>query len=302
MGLRPVVYSAPHITWNVATAKLRDGKIERLTDVNGDILEGVELGAVEEINYKSFDGTPIQGWLVFPPDFDPNKKYPLELAIHGGPHGMYGVEFSFIFQEMAANGYIVLYTNPRGSTGYGTDFANAIDNSYPGEYDMGDLMAGVDAVLPRHYIDKDRLFVSGCSGGGILTTYIVTQTDRFNAAVALCPIVNWFSAFGGTDSPLAVFDIFSKPFWEDMSDWIDHGPLFHAHKVKTPTMLMVGARDIRTPVQQSEEFYTALKILGVPTKLIYVKDEWHGTDSRPSNMMRTLLYTRKWYEEHSGLK
>jgi len=301
-GVMAGIYSTPHITSNVATAKLRDGKIKQLTDLNGDILEGVELGAVEEINYKSFDGTPIQGWIVFPPDFDPSKKYPLELAIHGGPHGMYGVEFSYIFQEMAANGYVVLYTNPRGSTGYGTAFANAIDDSYPGEYDMGDLMAGVDAMISRNYIDEKRLFVSGCSGGGILTTYIVTQTDRFNAAVALCPIVNWFSAFGGTDSPLAVFDIFSKPFWEDMSSWIDHGPLFHAHKVKTPTMLMVGANDIRTPVQQSEEFYTALKINGVPTKLIYVADEWHGTDSKPSNMMRTLLYVRKWYEEHSGSK
>ena len=301
-GVVAGTYSTPHITQNVATSKLRNGQIKQLTDVNKDILDGVELGAVEEINYKSFDGTPIQGWIVFPPDFDPSKKYPLELDIHGGPNYMYSVEFNYAFQEMAANGYVVLYTNPRGSTGYGTAFANAIDNSYPGEYDMGDLMAGVDAMLTRSYIDKDQLFVSGCSGGGILTSYIVTQTDRFTAAVALCPIVNWFSAFGGSDIPLAVFDIFSKPFWEDMSDWIDHGPLFHAHKVKTPTMMMVGAKDIRTPVQQSEEFYMALKMNGVPTKLIYVADEWHGTYSRPSNMFRTLLYKRKWYEEHSGSK
>jgi dipeptidyl aminopeptidase/acylaminoacyl peptidase len=299
-GVAAGTYSTPHITTNVATTNLRNGKIKQLTDVNKDILDGVELGAVEEINYKSFDGTPIQGWIMFPPDFDPIKKYPLELDIHGGPHYMSSVEFRYEYHQMAANGYIVLYTNPRGSTGYGTAFANAIDNSYPGEYDMGDLMAGVDAMLTRSYIDKDRLFVSGCSGGGILTSYIVTQTDRFNAAVALCPIVNWFSAFGGTDSPLAVFDIFSKPFWEDMSDWIDHGPLFHVHKVKTPTLMMVGENDIRTPVQQSEEFYTGLKMNGVPTKLIYVADEWHGTDGKPSNMLRTLLYKRKWYEEHSG--
>ena len=130
-------------------------------------LMGLNSGAVEEINYKSFDGTPIQGWIMFPPDFDPIKKYPLELDIHGGPHYMSSVEFRYEYHQMAANGYIVLYTNPRGSTGYGTAFANAIDNSYPGEYDMGDLMAGVDAMLTRSYIDKDRLFVSGCSGGGI---------------------------------------------------------------------------------------------------------------------------------------
>lgn len=300
-GVAAGVLSAPHVTPNVATANLANGRIAQLTDVNADVLAGKTLGEVEEIYYDSFDGARIHGWIVYPPDYDPARRYPLQLSIHGGPHGMYGVNFSFPFQEMAANDYIVLYTNPRGSTGYGADFANAIDDSYPGEFDMGDLMAGVETLVARGVVDEDRLFVEGCSGGGILTSYIVTQTDRFAAAVARCPIVNWISAAGTTDITFGAHDLFRKRFWDDPTSWIDHSAIFHVDRVKTPLLVMVGARDLRTPVPQSEEMYIALKLLGVPTKFISVADEWHGTSRvRPSNMLRTQLYMRKWYEEHSG--
>ena len=273
----------------------RPDDLTRLTEVNADVLAGVTLGEVEEVWYDAPDGVRIQGWIVKPPDFDPGRRYPLVLSIHGGPHGMYNGGFSFEFQEHAAHGYVVLYTNPRGSTGYGTAFANAIDHDYPGA-DMPDLMAGVDEVLGRGYVDGDNLFVYGCSGGGILTTYIVGNTDRFTAASANCPIVNWMSAMGTSDA-IGYARTFEKPFWEDATEWIDRSSIFYVENVKTPTMLMTGENDLRTPMGQTEEFYQALRYLGVPTVMIRYQDEWHGTTSKPSNFLRTQLYLRKWFEK-----
>ena len=266
----------------------------RLTSVNADVLEGVKLGEVEEIWYDS-EPFRIQGWIVKPPTFDPERKYPMMLAIHGGPHGMYNGGFNFAFQEHAANDYVVLYTNPRGSTGYGTEFANAINHDYPGA-DFPDLMRGVDAVLERGYVDEDNLFVYGCSGGGILTSYIVGNTDRFAAASANCPIVNWMSAMGTSDA-ISYLRTFEKPFWEDPAEWIDRSSIFYVGNVKTPTMFLTGEKDLRTPMGQTEEFYQALQYLGVPTVMVRFPDEWHGTGSRPSNYLRTQLYLRKWFEK-----
>lgn len=269
-------------------------EVTRLTNVNADVLHGVTLGEVEEIWYDSapFD---IQGWIVKPPDFDPERKYPLMLAIHGGPHGMYNGGFNFAFQEHAANDYVVLYTNPRGSTGYGTKFANAINHDYPG-IDMQDLMRGVDEALGTGYVDEENIFVYGCSGGGILTTYIVGNTNRFTAASANCPIVNWMSAMGTSDA-ISYTRTFEKPFWEDAEEWMDRSSIFYVGNVTTPTMLMTGENDLRTPMGQTEEYYQALQYLDVPTVMIRYQDEWHGTGSNPSNFMRTQLYLRKWFEK-----
>ena len=267
----------------------------RLSDVNTDVLGYVQLGEVEEVRYDSEGGFRIHGWIVKPPDFDPSREYPMMLAIHGGPHGMYNGGFNFAFQEHASNDYVVLYTNPRGSTGYGTDFANAINHDYPGA-DFPDLMGGVDEMLERGYIDEDNLFVYGCSGGGILTSYIVGNTDRFTAASANCPIVNWMSAMGTSDA-ISYTRTFEKPFWEDPAEWIDRSSIFYVGNVTTPTMLMTGEMDLRTPMGQTEEFYQALKYEDVPTVMIRFQEEWHGTSSRPSNFLRTQLYLRKWFEK-----
>ena len=271
------------------------GETRRLTDVNADVLAYVELGEVEEIWYDSEDDFRIQGWIVKPPDFDPSRIYPMMLVIHGGPHSMYNGGFNFAFQEHAANNYVVLYTNPRGSTGYGTEFANAINHDYPGA-DFPDLMAGVDEMLGRGYVDEDNLFVYGCSGGGILTSYIVGNTDRFTAASANCPIVNWMSAMGTSDA-ISYTRTFEKPFWEDPAEWIDRSSIFYVGNVTTPTMLLTGEMDLRTPMGQTEEFYQALQYVGVPTVMIRFQEEWHGTSSRPSNFLRTQLYLRKWFEK-----
>jgi len=219
------------------------------------------------------------------------------LSIHGGPHSMYTVAFNFGFQEHAANEYVLLYLNPRGSTGYGSAFANAIKNAYPGK-DFDDLMKGVDEVIAGGYVDDQNMFVFGCSGGGVLTSWTVGHTDRFAAASANCAVTDWLSFVGLTDSP-GWYRNFAKLPWEDPSEHLRRSSLMYVGNVKTPTMLMTGELDRRTPMPQTEEFYEALKIEGVPTAMVRFKNEWHGTSSTPSNFLRTQLYLRSWFKRWS---
>ncbi len=272
----------------------RPANIAQLTAVNDDVLADVSLGAVEEIWYDSNDGTRVQGWLVKPPEFDAAQKYPLILHIHGGPHAMYNVGFNFSFQNFAANGYLVLYTNPRGSTGYGTEFGNAINNSYP-SVDYDDLMAGVDAVIARGFVDSDRMYVTGVSGGGVLSSWTVGHTDRFAAAAVRAPVINWISFAGNADITNWGYHRFDGYFWDNPDKWLEHSPLMHVENVKTPTLLMTGELDLRTPMGQTEEYYQALKALRVPTAMIRFYEEYHGTGSKPSNFMRTQLLLMKWF-------
>jgi len=281
---------------DVVTFALTKPEIKQLTNVNDDVLGDVKLGEVEEIWYTSVDNWKIQGWVIKPPDFDPQKKYPLMLTIHGGPHAMYGVGFNFGWQEHAANGYLVLYTNPRGSTGYGSVFGNAINNAYPSK-DFDDLMKGVDEVIARGYVDTRNLFVYGCSGGGVLTAWIVGHTDRFAAASSNCPVINWVSFVGTTDGA-SWYRNFKKLPWEDPGEHLARSPLMYAGNVKTPTMLMTGVNDLRTPISQTEEFYQALRIRKVPTAMVRFNEEFHGTASKPSNFLRTQLYLRHWFEKY----
>jgi len=268
--------------------------LHQLTNVNDDVLAGVNLGEVEEVWYKSVDDWDIQGWIVKPPDFDPSAKYPLILSIHGGPHGMYDVGFDFGWQNHAANGYVVLYTNPRGSSGYGSEFGNAIKNAYPSK-DFDDLMAGVDEVISRGYIDEDNMFVYGCSGGGVLTAWVVGHTDRFRAASSNCPVINWLSFVGTTDGP-GWYRNFEHFPWDDPTEHLQRSPLMYVGNVTTPTMLMTGVMDLRTPMPQTEEYYQALKMERVPTAMIRFRNEWHGTSRTPSNFLRTQLFLRSWFE------
>ncbi len=272
------------------------GEIRRLTHVNENLLTNIQLGDVEEINYKSTGDLDIQGWVIKPPDFDPSRSYPLILAIHGGPHGMYNVGFNYVWQNHAANGYVVVYTNPRGSSGYGTDFGNAINRAYP-DKDFDDLMAGVDTVIAAGSIDERNMYVYGCSGGGVLTAWVVGHTDRFAAASSNCPVINWLSFVGTTDG-IGWYRDFDNLPWDDPSEHLRRSPLMYVGNVTTPTMLMTGVNDLRTPIAQTEEFYAALKVLRVPTAMIRFNDEWHGTSSKPSNFLRTQMYLRKWFERY----
>jgi len=271
-------------------------QMTKLTDVNGDVLAGKQIAKVEEINYTSSGNAKVQGWVVKPPAFDASKKYPLILEIHGGPFSMYTVAFNWMFQNFAANDYVVLYVNPRGSTGYGQAFADGIDHNYPGP-DYDDLMAGVDAVAAKGYVDPTRMYVSGCSGGGVLSSWVIGHTDRFAAAAVRCPVIDWLSMAGDTDVPLFTYSFFKRPFWEDPSDWLAHSSVMSVGKVTTPTLLMTGVLDRRTPMPQTEEYFAALKVKGVPTKLLQFNDEYHGTGSKPSNYIRTQLYMMSWFKQ-----
>jgi dipeptidyl aminopeptidase/acylaminoacyl peptidase len=274
------------------------GQPRRLTSANNDLLFGKTLGTQEEIRYPSKDGTRVHGWLLKPPGFDPTREYPLILEIHGGPFSQYYGRFDFRYQVFASNGFVVLYTNPRGSTGYGEAFSRAIDHAYP-SVDYDDLMAGVDAVIDMGFVDTDRLYVGGCSGGGVLSSWVIGHTNRFAAAAVRCPVTNWISMAGQTDIPYFTHSFFEKPYWEDPTRWLQQSSVMYVDEVTTPTLVMTGVEDLRTPMPQSEEYYAALKMLGVPSKLLRFNEEYHGTGAKPSNYMRTILYMMSWYNEHT---
>ncbi len=273
----------------------RPRDIAKLTAVNEDILEHIKLGRVEELWYPSTGGARVQAWVVKPPSFDASRHYPLILEIHGGPHGMYNVGFNYMFQNFAADGYVVLYVNPRGSTGYGTDFGNAINHAYP-SVDYDDLMAGVDTVVGRGYVDTTRMYVSGCSGGGVLSSWVIGHTNRFAAAAVRCPVIDWLSFTGETDIPLFTYNFFEKPWWDDPQPWLRQSSVMYVGHVTTPTLMMTGVLDMRTPMPQTEEFYSALKMRHVPAMLLRFNGEYHGTGSKPSNFMRTQLYMMSWFQ------
>ena len=288
------VRSTPTEPNNLVTYTLRDpARVAPLTHVNDDLLAGLRLASTEPIWYTARDGFKVQGWIVKPADFDPSRKYPLILSIHGGPHAMDNTAWKLPYQLHAAKGYVVLYTNPRGSTGYGSAFANAIKNAWPGP-DHDDLMTGVDTLEGRGYVDTRREYVYGCSGGGTLTAWIVGHTSRFAAAVAQCPIVDMLSMVGTTD--VFWYSNFKSAPWDDPSEHLRRSPIMYMASVKTPTLVMTGVNDLRTPVSQAEEFYEALSVRHVPTQLIRFNNEWHGTTSTPSNFLRTHLYLWAWFD------
>ena len=219
-----------------------DGNQKRLTNINEKLFSDLNLTAPEEIWYKSFDGRKIQTWIQKPPDFDPNKKYPLILNIHGGPHAAYGFVFFHEMQWMAAKGYVVLYPNPRGSTSYDEGFGNIIQYHYPGD-DFKDLMAGVDELVRRGYVDEKHLGVTGGSGGGLLTDWVVTHTDRFAGAVSQRDIADWAAWWYSADFTLFQPRWFRKPPFEDPQDYRDRSPITYISNVKTPLMLILGDAD-----------------------------------------------------------
>jgi dipeptidyl aminopeptidase/acylaminoacyl peptidase len=279
------------VTFNL----LKPEAAKEVVDVNADVLAEVKLGEIEELKFNAPDGLGLQGWLIKPAEFDPAKKYPMLLYIHGGPWSMYSVAFNWDWQNFAANGYAVLFMNPRGSTGYGQDFVNGIQFSYPGK-DYDDLMAGVDAALAKGIIDKDNLFVCGGSGGGILTAWIVGHTNRFRAAVSMRPVINWHSFVGITDGP-SWYRQFRKYPWEDPLEYALRSPLNYVANVTTPTMVMTGEADLRTPIAQSEEFYRALKLLKKETLLVRMPEEYHGW-RRPSHRLLQQAYLMAWFEKY----
>jgi dipeptidyl aminopeptidase/acylaminoacyl peptidase len=257
------------------------------------------LGALEEISFdSSVDHRRIQGWLVKPPGFDPAKKYPLVLEIHGGPFASYGPSFAAEIQLYAAAGYVVLYLNPRGSTGYGEEFADLIHHDYP-DNDYGDLLSGVDAVIGRGFIDTRRLFVTGGSGGGVLTAWIVGHTDRFRAAVVVKPVINWTSFVLTADMTNYFYRYWFGGYpWDDLQPYWKRSPLAFVGNVSTPTMLMTGEADYRTPSSEAEQFYQALKLRKIDTALVRVPNASHDISARPSLLIGKVAYVLAWFQSH----
>ena len=277
----------------------RRGDVRRLTRLNDDLLAHRTLGQVEEIWYpSSVDGRRIHGWIVKPPHFDADKQYPLILEIHGGPFANYGPRFSAEVQLFAAAGYVVLYTNPRGSTSYGEEFGNLIHHAYPGQ-DYDDLMAGIDAVIAKGYVDPDNLFVTGGSGGGVLTAWTVGNTDRFRAAVVAKPVINWTSFVLTADYTPFFYKYWFPGFpWDHPEHYRQRSPLSLVGNVSTPTMLLTGEADYRTPISETEQFYQALKLRQVDTVMVRVPDAPHGIAGRPSNLIAKVVNILAWFDKY----
>lgn len=283
---------------DVATATLGGGA-RTLTALNEDLLGNKTQGVVRELNWKSsFDQRDIQGWVINPPDFDPKKKYPMILEIHGGPFTAYGPNYTTELQLMAAAGYIVLYTNPRGSTSYGEEFGNLIHHAYPGN-DYDDLMSGVDQLIAEGNVDTNNLFVTGGSGGGVLTAWIVGKTDRFRAAVVAKPVINWASFSLTADMTPFFYKYWFGAFpWDQPEQYWKRSPLSLVGNVKTPTMLLTGEADYRTPISESEQYYQALKLRGIDTMMVRIPEASHGMTGRPSNLIAKVDNILAWFERY----
>jgi len=271
----------------------------QITHVNDNLFKDIQQSEPEEIWYRTFDGKQIQGWILKPPDFDPSKKYPLILEIHGGPHSAYGNVYTHEFQWMAAKGYVVLFTNPRGSTTYGQEFGNIIQYHYPGD-DYKDLMAGVDEMLKKGYIDANRLGVTGGSGGGLLTNWTITQTQRFKAAVAQRDIADWYGFWFTADFTLFQPTWFHKAPWEDPQDFAARSPITHVANVTTPLMLVLGDQDYRTPpADGGEMMFRALKYRRIPTVMVRFPRETHelSRSGEPRHRVERLQHIVGWMDQ-----
>ncbi|MCB0584443.1 MAG: S9 family peptidase [Phaeodactylibacter sp.] len=285
----------------LATGKVGQSNLRQLTHFNKALFLQKEPGKVETFRTRSsFDGRSIQGWIMYPPGFSPEKKYPMMLEIHGGPYAAYGDVFSMEAQLYASRGYVVVYTNPRGSTSYGEEFADLIHHHYPGN-DYDDLMSCVDAVIEKGFIDEEKLYVTGGSGGGVLTAWIVGKTSRFKAAVAAKPVINWFSHILTADG-VAYWsrNWFPAKPWEDPEHYYRQSPISLVENVTTPTMLLVGDEDYRTPLSEAEQFYRALKLRGIDTALVRFPNASHGIARRPSQMLAKVQAVMGWMEKYGG--
>ena len=299
-GSFAAVLSSPSSPGDVAIGRA-GAEPNQLTHINADLLDHRDQATLEEIWYESsHDGRRIQGWILKPPGFDASRKYPLILEIHGGPFAAYGPRWGLEKQLMAAAGYVVLYTNPRGSTSYGEEMGNLIHHAYPGD-DFFDLMSGVDAVIEQGYVDPERLNVTGGSGGGVLTSWVIGRSNRFRAAVSVYPVINWYSWVLSAD-----ITAFGYRYWFPGLPW-DHTENYESRSllsvvknVQTPTMVLTGEADYRTPMSESEQYYGALKLLGVESVLVRVPGESHGIRRRPSHWMQKIGHIIGWMDRYDS--
>lgn len=278
----------------------KGGDAQQLTQLNDDLLAHRTLGKVHEVEFESrYDGQKIQGWYITPPNYDDSKTYPLLLEVHGGPHLSYGPHFAAEHQRYAAEGYVVLYVNHRGSTSYGKEFAMLLDGNYASPYDFADHMTGVDLLIDKGIADPNNLFMAGGSAGGIATAYAVGLTNRFNAAAATNPVINWVSKVLTADSSIGqITNQFPGMPWEELEHYWQRSPLSLVGDVETPVLLFTGENDRRTPISETEQFYQALKLQKVDTAMVRVPGAYHGVTARPSNMIAKIEHALAWFEQY----
>ena len=276
-----------------------DGQQVTITDLNGDLKGRTQLAKAEMFwTESSHDGRPVQSWILHPPNFDPNREYPLLLEIHGGPVSNYGDRFAAEFQLYAAAGFVVVYSNPRGSTSYGEEFGDLLYHNYPGN-DYDDLISAVDAVIEEGYIDEQQLYVTGGSAGGIMTAWIVGHTDRFRAAVATKPVVNWISKTLVADNYNGyMYRRYPGTPWENQEVYWDFSPLSVVGNIETPTMVMVGTADLRTPLSEAKQLYHALKLRRIDTALVKIPGAFHNISNRPSQLIAKVINTIAWFDRY----
>jgi len=297
-GFYAFTYSAVDRLADVGSGPVAKPGARRITDLNGDLLGHLDLAKPEEIWFESSsDRRRVQGWIVKPPEFDPSRKYPLILEIHGGPVLNYGPRFAVDIQLYAAAGYAVLYVNPRGSDSYGEEFGNLIHHNYPGD-DYHDLVSGVDAVIAKGYVDPENLFITGGSGGGILTAWTIGRIDRFRAAAVQKPIINWSSAMLTWDAGNDIKYWFSGYPWENPDEFFKRSPISLVGNVRTPTMVLNGEEDYRTPISEAEQYYEALKLRKIDTVLVRIPGASHDIANRPSQLITKVAHILSWFEKH----
>jgi dipeptidyl aminopeptidase/acylaminoacyl peptidase len=295
-----VLRSTPTSVGDVFLVDCPSGRMEPVTNINAGLFANIRITEPEMIWYQSFDGRRIQAWVQKPPDFEPGKKYPLILDIHGGPHAAYGYIFDHEFQWMAAKGYVVLYPNPRGSTGYGQEFGNIIQYHYPGD-DFRDLMAGVDELIRRGWVDPEKLGVTGGSGGGLLTNWTVGHTDRFKAAVSQRSVADWTVMWYSADFSQFTNFWFGGAPWEQESDFKARSPITYVQNIHTPLMLIEGESDLRTPpANGGEQMFRALKYLKRPVVMIRFPGETHelSRSGKPTHRVERLEHILAWFDKY----
>jgi len=291
--------STPTRITDLYVADRNGANAKQLTRVNDALLSKLNLTEPDDIWYTGADGKRLQTWVQKPPDFDPKKKYPLILNIHGGPHAAYGYTFAHEFQWMAAKGYIVVYPNPRGSTSYGQEFGNIIQYNYPGD-DHTDLMLAVDEVIKRGYVDEKKLGITGGSGGGVLTNWAVTKTDRFAAAVSQRDISDWANWWYTADFSQFQPSWFRGAPFEDVEGFRQRSAITHVAKIKTPMMFILGEADYRTPpTAGGEELFRALKYRKIPTVMVRFPNEGHelSRSGQPWHRIERLQHIVGWFDK-----
>lgn len=275
------------------------GSNERqLTQINQRWLESVEIAEPESFTVASDDGREVHGWLLKPVGFSEGTKYPLLLQIHGGPFGMYGETFIHEFQLLAARGYVVLYTNPRGSTGYGDDWAHGLHLNW-GINDMPDQMAAVDWAIEQGFVDENRLGVLGGSYGGFMTNWIIGHTDRFKAACTMRTLSNLYSAYGTDDIMFrGAEDLFGADPWDDSSVYWKLSPISYVEQMETPLLIIHSEEDYRCPIGQAEELFTVLKKRGKTVEFVRFPDESHGLSrtGQPKHRVERLNFITGWFD------